>query len=66
MLKSEEALGNPPSTYEPDSPYLATQRMLRADFAKGMREAKICVFDSSLERKLIRKYGQSSILVLQP
>jgi hypothetical protein len=30
-------------------------RELREDFAKGMRDSRVCVFDSSVERKMIRK-----------
>jgi hypothetical protein len=42
-------------TYETGHWSYETHRRLREDFAGGMREARICVFDSSLERKLIRK-----------
>jgi len=42
-------------TYTPGHWSYETHRRLREDFAKGMREARICVFDSSLERKMIRK-----------
>jgi len=42
-------------TYTPGHWSYETHRRLREDFAKGMREARICVFDSSIERKLIRK-----------
>ena len=41
----------------PDHECYAVHREIRADFARGMREAKICVFDPSLERKMIRKVG---------
>lgn len=45
----------PLETYTKGHELYAKHEALRADFAKGMREAKICVFDASLERKLIRK-----------
>ncbi|KAK8849636.1 hypothetical protein IAR55_004971 [Kwoniella newhampshirensis] len=54
-----EAREVPLETYELGHEYYQTHLMLREDFAKGMREAKICVFDSSLERKMIRKYAQA-------
>lgn len=46
-------------TYEQGHPAYQHHEALREDFAKNMREAKICVFDSSLERKMIRKYAQA-------
>lgn len=46
-------------TYERGNAAYQRHEALREDFAKHMREAKICVFDSSLERKLIRKYAQA-------
>lgn len=52
---NEEAYRQPLETDEVDHEYYAVHRELREDFAKRMREAKICVFDASLERKLIRK-----------
>lgn len=49
----------PLETYELGHASYARHRHIRADFARGMRTAQICVFDSSLERKLIRKYAQA-------
>ncbi|WWD20263.1 hypothetical protein CI109_104739 [Kwoniella shandongensis] len=54
-----EAHESPLETYELGHEYYQTHLKLREDFAKGMRETKICVFDSSLERKMIRKYAQA-------
>lgn len=51
----QEARDHPLETYERNHKYYATHLKLREDFAKGMRESKICVFDASLERKMIRK-----------
>ncbi|WVQ79250.1 hypothetical protein IAT38_001346 [Cryptococcus sp. DSM 104549] len=55
----QEARDTPLETYEPNHAYYQTHLKLREDFAKGMREAKICLFDASLERKMIRKYAQA-------
>ncbi|OWZ54426.1 hypothetical protein C349_03544 [Cryptococcus neoformans var. grubii Br795] len=55
----QEARDNPLETYEQNHQYYTTHLKLREDFARGMRESKICVFDASLERKLIRKYAQA-------
>ncbi|ADV22474.1 Hypothetical Protein CGB_E3050W [Cryptococcus gattii WM276] len=55
----QEARDHPLETYERNHKYYATHLKLREDFAKGMRESKICVFDASLERKMIRKYAQA-------
>ena len=46
---------DPMETYIPGHWSYENHRKLREDFAKGMRDARICVFDSSLERKMIRK-----------
>ncbi|GHJ89456.1 hypothetical protein NliqN6_5858 [Naganishia liquefaciens] len=53
------AYEDPMVTYEQHHPAYQHHEALREDFAKHMREAKICVFDSSLERKMIRKYAQA-------
>jgi hypothetical protein len=55
----QDARDHPLETYTPGHETYATHRALREDFASGMRRAQICVFDSSLERKLIRKYAQA-------
>ncbi|ORY34796.1 hypothetical protein BCR39DRAFT_461978 [Naematelia encephala] len=55
----DEARDHPLETYTPNHELYQNHLSLRADFARGMREAKICVFDASLERKLIRKYAQA-------
>lgn len=47
------------ATYTPGHPSYRTQRQKREEFAQGMREAQICVFDSSMEKKAIRKYAQA-------
>ncbi|KAL7425098.1 hypothetical protein Q5752_000786 [Cryptotrichosporon argae] len=46
-------------TYERNHSSYAVQTAIREDFARGLREAQICIFDSSLERKMIRKYAQA-------
>jgi hypothetical protein len=46
-------------TYEQGHKAYVHHEALREDFAKHMRETRICVFDSSLERKMIRKYAQA-------
>jgi hypothetical protein len=54
-----EAYEDPMVTYEQGHKAYVHHEALREDFAKHMRETKICVFDSSLERKMIRKYAQA-------
>lgn len=49
----------PLETYTHGHESYATHRDTRESFARGMRESRICVFDASLERKLIRKYAQA-------
>ncbi|BEI83334.1 hypothetical protein CcaverHIS002_0312020 [Cutaneotrichosporon cavernicola] len=56
---ADEYKQTPLETYEIGHPSYQRHRELRHDFARGMRTAQICVFDSSLERKLIRKYAQA-------
>lgn len=46
-------------TYRPGHASYARQRQKRQEFAEGMRNAQICVFDSSMEKKAIRKYAQA-------
>lgn len=55
----DEVRNNPLETYTLGHETYTTHRALREDFAGGMRKSQICVFDSSLERKLIRKYAQA-------
>ncbi|EIW71580.1 hypothetical protein TREMEDRAFT_27838 [Tremella mesenterica DSM 1558] len=55
----EEARKVPLETYQRNHTYYAEHRRLRADFATRLRETRICVFDASLERKMIRKYAQA-------
>lgn len=57
---AEEARRNPLETYQPGNPSYARHIFLREDFARAMRETRICVFDSSLERKTIRKVSQKA------
>ncbi|WVR08129.1 hypothetical protein IAU60_005175 [Kwoniella sp. DSM 27419] len=56
---ASSARQQPLETYELAHEYYETHLKLREDFAKGMRESRICVFDASLERKMIRKYAQA-------
>ncbi|KAL7414198.1 hypothetical protein BDY24DRAFT_414418 [Mrakia frigida] len=56
---NSQAPSEAPEWYEENSPLLAKHLELRGGFAGAMRETKICVFDASLERKLIRKYAQA-------
>lgn len=56
----DSARENPLETYDLNHPLYAKHLALREDFARGMREARICVFDASLERKMIRKVGRYS------
>jgi hypothetical protein len=59
VSSADEYKQKPLETYEVGHASYAPHRALREDFARGMRQAQICVFDSSLERKLIRKYAQA-------
>lgn len=52
---------NPLQTYQQGHPVYAKHEDTRAAFAQGMRESRICVFDASLERKMIRKYAQAML-----
>nr|XP_019009410.1 uncharacterized protein I206_06059 [Kwoniella pini CBS 10737]OCF48191.1 hypothetical protein I206_06059 [Kwoniella pini CBS 10737] len=54
-----QAREQPLETYQINHEYYETHLKLREDFANGMRTSKICVFDASLERKMIRKYAQA-------
>lgn len=47
------------STYERGNAAYQHHEALRDDFAKQMRHTKICVFDSSTEKKMIRKFAQA-------
>lgn len=58
-----EALLQPLETYTPGHPSYATHIAIREDFARSMRESRVCVFDSSLERKMIRKVGAITSLI---
>jgi hypothetical protein len=48
-------------TYEIGHEVYKRHLELREDFAGGMRESSICVFDASLERKMIRKVGDCKL-----
>lgn len=48
-------------TYKPGHVSYARQRQKRQEFAEGMRNAQICLFDSSIEKKAIRKYAQAAL-----
>lgn len=58
-----EALDTPLETYENGHAYYTTHEKIREDFANGMRTSRICVFDSSVERKMIRKVCHSVAIV---
>lgn len=59
VWEDPKAYEDPLETYTVGHPYYTKHTRMRADFAGGLRDTKICVFDSSLERKLIRKYAQA-------
>ena len=59
IWEDPKAYSDPLETYAIDHPYYQKHIRMRQDFATGLRQTKICVFDSSLERKLIRKYAQA-------
>lgn len=52
---------NHPGTYDPTSRLHEKHRENLAHFAEQMRNTKVCVFDGSLERKMIRKYAQAML-----
>lgn len=54
---ADEARRSPLETYEVGHASYARHVQLRGEFAQAMRDTRICVFDSSLERKMIRKVG---------
>lgn len=58
----KEATEQPLETYEKSHAYYRTHERLREDFANGMRTSRVCVFDSSTERKMIRKVCAESDL----
>lgn len=45
--------------FNPDDPDTAEARRVAKEWSQGMRETKICVFDSSIERKTIRKFNEA-------
>ncbi|CAD6581519.1 MAG: hypothetical protein CYPHOPRED_001599 [Cyphobasidiales sp. Tagirdzhanova-0007] len=47
------------ATYVQGHPSYKAQIRLRKEFAEGLRRAQICIFDSSIEKKAIRKYAQA-------
>ena len=51
----DQARQTPLETYTKSHEYYTNHERLREEFARGMRETRICVFDASLERKMIRK-----------
>jgi hypothetical protein len=61
MWTPREYYTNPLETYQQGHPVYDNHEATRAAFARGMRESRICVFDASLERKLIRKYAQAML-----
>lgn len=50
---------HPLETYTVGHPSYDVHTALRRQFAGAMRSARICVFDASVERKMIRKYAQA-------
>ena len=60
----EYARQYPLETYTKGHELYAKHEELREDFARGMRQAKICVFDASLERKMIRKVRLGSFALI--
>jgi hypothetical protein len=59
IWEDPKAYDDPLETYSIDHPYYTQHMRMRKDFANALRTTKICVFDSSLARKLVRKYSQS-------
>ncbi|CDZ97915.1 hypothetical protein [Phaffia rhodozyma] len=59
ISQPQTAYSDRPKTYSVSSEFYKNHIRTREEFAKGMREAQICIFDSSLERKMIRKYAQA-------
>lgn len=59
IAEDPQAYQDPLETYTLNHPYYTKHIRGRQAFAQGLRESKICVFDSSLERKMIRKYTQA-------
>lgn len=53
--KFEQNIGK----YIIDDPSISHLAAVPREWAKGMRETKICVFDSSSERKTIRKFNEA-------
>lgn len=47
--------------YDPNSPLTEKHRETRSAYAEAIRHTKICVFDGSMERKLIRKYMEAML-----
>lgn len=45
--------------FNPTDPETSPVRKVAEEWSKGMRETKICVFDSSMERKTIRKFNEA-------
>jgi hypothetical protein len=56
----EEAIKKPLETYEKGHVYYTAHEATREDFASGMRRSRVCVFDSSVERKMIRKVSRAA------
>lgn len=56
----KEATQEPLETYEKGHAYYTAHEATREDFASGMRRSRVCVFDSSVERKMIRKVSRAA------
>ncbi|ORX35459.1 hypothetical protein BD324DRAFT_632928 [Kockovaella imperatae] len=57
--QQDEAFKYPLETYTREHKYYAAQERIRREFAQSMRESQICLFDASLEKKMIRKFAQA-------
>jgi len=59
-VKDDKSLP-PATTYDPHSMLTAHHRDMTASFADSMRNSQICLFDASMEKKMIRKYSQAML-----
>ncbi|KAJ9107158.1 hypothetical protein QFC19_002818 [Naganishia cerealis] len=59
VWEDQWAYDDPMITYEQGNAAYQHHEALREDFASHMRQAKICVFDASIEKKMIRKWAQA-------
>lgn len=59
VWEDPNAYSDPLDTYTVGHSSYSKHTAMREAFADGLRKSKICVFDASLERKMIRKYAQA-------